>query len=200
MIRPGWLKLYNRTLDSEFWTSSDEPFDWRSAFIHVLLSANWRQGISRKNGHMITIERGQWLTSIRSLMATFRWSRKRVENWLEGMDTYGMLTHKSVGFGTVLTVVNYDKFQSDGATVEHTEEHTVEHTAEHKTGHTDSHTVEHTEEHMTDPRSKTTDYRQQTTDSKSPADAGTPPADNEPPIGSPEWYKLHYDDDWGDEE
>lgn len=189
MIRPGWLKLYNRTLDSEFWTSSDEPFDWRSAFIHVLLSANWKQGISRKNGHMITIERGQWLTSIRNLMATFRWSRKRVENWLKGMDTYGMLTHKSVGFGTVLTVVNYDKFQSDGATVEHTEEHT----AEHKTGHMDSHTVEHTEEHMTDPRSKTTDYRQQTTDSQSSAAAGTPPAKKEPPIGSKEWLALHYD-------
>ena len=191
MIRTGWLKLYNRTLDSEFWTSSDEPFDWRSAFIHVLLSANWRQGISRKNGHMITIERGQWLTSIRNLMATFRWSRKRVENWLKGMDTYGMMTHKSVGFGTVLTVVNYDKFQSDGATVEHTEEHT----AEHKTGHMDSHTVEHTEEHMTDPRSKTIDIRQQTIDSQSPAPAGTPPADKpEPPIGSKEWYALHYDD------
>ena len=193
MIRPGWLKLYNRTLDSEFWTNSDEPFDWRSAFIHVLLSANWKQGISRKNGHMITIERGQWLTSIRNLMATFRWSRKRVENWLKGMDTYGMLTHKSVGFGTVLTVVNYDKFQSDGATVEHTEEHTEEHTAEHKTGHMDSHTVEHTEEHMTDPRSKTTDYRQQTTDSQSPAAAGTPPAKKELPIGSKEWLALHYD-------
>ena len=185
----GWVKVYRQTLDSEFWTRSDEPFDWRSAFIHVLLSANWKQGISRKNGHMITIERGQWLTSIRNLMATFRWSRKRVENWLKGMDTYGMLTHKSVGFGTVLTVVNYDKFQSDGATVEHTEEHT----AEHKTGHMDSHTVEHTEEHMTDPRSKKEEERRQKEESQSPAAAGTPPAKKEPPIGSKEWLALHYD-------
>ena len=38
---------------------------------------------------------------------------------------------------------------------------------------------------------------------KSPADAGTPSAEDipyGPPIGSPEWYKLHYDDDWGDDE
>ena len=167
----GWVKVYRQTLDSEFWTRSDEPFDWRSAFIHVLLSANWKQGISRKNGHMITIGRGQWLTSIRNLMATFRWSRKRVENWLKGMDTYGMLTHKSVGFGTVLTVVNYDKFQSDGAT------------------------VEHTEEHMTDPRSKKEEERRQKEESQSPAAAGTPPAvKREPPIGSKEWLALHYDD------
>lgn len=114
--QPGWIKLYKQTLESDFWLSEDEPFDWRSAFIHVLLSANWRKGTSRKNGHMITIERGQLLTSIRKLMATFHWSRKRVENWIKGMTEYGMLESQSVGFGTVLTVVNYDKFQCDAYT------------------------------------------------------------------------------------
>lgn len=179
MNRPGWIKLYNQTLDSDFWIDEDEPFDWRSAFVHVLLAANWRKGISRKSGHSITIERGQYLTSIRRLMATFHWSRKRVENWLKGMDGYGMITSKSVGFGTVLTVVNYDKYQSDGATVEHTVEHKVEHTE----GHTQGHKV--------DPRSKTIDRRQQTTDIKSaPAEKPLP----EPPIGSPAWYERHYND------
>jgi hypothetical protein len=147
--QPGWIKLYKQTLESDFWLSEDEPFDWRSAFIHVLLSANWRKGTSRKNGHMITIERGQLLTSIRKLMATFHWSRKRVENWIKGMTEYGMLESQSVGFGTVLTVVNYDKFQSDGAKVEHTVEHKVEHIPE------------HTVEHKVDPRSKNKDIRQQ---------------------------------------
>ena len=184
MNRPGWIKLYNQTLDSDFWIDEDEPFDWRSAFIHVLLSANWRQGISRKNGHSITIERGQYLTSIRRLMAEFHWSRKRVENWLKGMKEFGMLTAESVGFGTVLTVVNYDKFQSDGATVEHTVEHKVEHTE----GHTQGHKVEQ--------RSKTIDIRLQTEDSKSAPAEPAPPrmVEPEPEIGTPEWYKLHYDD------
>lgn len=151
--RPGWIKLYNQTLDSDFWLDEDEPYDWRSAFIHVLLSANWRKGTSRKNGHTITIDRGQWLTSIRKLMATFHWSRTRVENWIAGMSKYEMLTAESVGFGTVLTVVNYDKYQSDGAKVEHTVEHKVEHTPE------------HTMEHKVEPRSKNKDIRQQKEDS-----------------------------------
>lgn len=181
--RPGWIKLYNQTLESDFWIDSDEPFDWRSAFIHILLSANWKPGVSRKCGHTITIERGQYMTSIRKLMSTFHWGRKRVEEWLRGMSEYGMLTSKSFSFGTLLTVVKYDFFQLGGATVGHTEEHTEEHT--------DGHAEEHTE----GPRSKTIDNRQQTEDSQSPACAGTPSAEfREPPIGSPEWLELHYDD------
>ena len=182
MNRPGWVKLYNQTLDSDFWSDNDEPFDWRSAFLHVLISANWRSGISRKCGHTIVIERGQWLTSIRKMMATFRWSRKRVENWIDGMKKYGMLESKSVGFGTVLTVVNYDKYQNDGAKVEHTQGHTAEHTEKHTQGHTE------------EPRSKTTDIRQQTEDNIS-ARAGKPQeALPEPEPGTPEWYAAHYDD------
>ena len=186
MTRPGWIKLYNQTLDNELWVDLDEPFDWRSAFIHVLLSANWRDGVSRRNGHEILIKRGQMLTSIRKLMATFHWSRKRVEHWLKGMDARKMLTAESVGFGTVLTVVNYNVYQSEGATEEHTGEHTAEHTAEHTGGHAEEHTAE--------PRSKTIDIRQQTEDSKS-ASAEPPPAEGiGPPIGSREWYALHNDD------
>lgn len=178
----AWIKLYDKTLESDFWSETEEPFDWRSAFIHVLLSANWKKGISRRCGHTIMIDRGQYLTSIRKLMSTFHWSRKRVENWIEGMTTYGMLTSHSVGFGTVLTIVNYDKYQSGGATVEHTEGHTEEHTEGHAKGHTE------------DPRSKNRDIRKQTEDSKF-AHAGPPSVERiGPPQGSPEWYALHNDD------
>jgi DNA replication protein DnaD len=186
----SWIKLHKELLDSDIW-NIEEPFTYRSAFIHVLLSANWKDGVFSHQGHILKVKRGQWLTSIYKLASTFKWDRKKVYKWLKYMEAAGMITTESYNFGTTLTVVNYDKFQSDGATVEHTEEHT----AEHKTGHMDSHTVEHTEEHMTDPRSKTTDYRQQTTDSQSPAAAGPPPAvKREPPIGSKEWLALHYDD------
>ena len=182
MSRPGWLKLYNQTLDSDFWIASDEPFDCRSAFIHVLLSSNWRKGTSKKCGRTITIERGQCLTSIRKLMSTFHWSRKRVENWLKWMSDYGMITHQSVGFGTVLTVENYDKYQCDGASEWHSEEHS------------ERHSKERNEEHSEEPRSKTKDRRQQKEDIKS-AHAGPPPVTwIGPPIGSPEWYAQHNDD------
>ena len=93
-----------------------------------------------------------------------------------------MISSKSVGFGTLLTVVNYDKYQYDADTVAHTPTHEVAHKV------TDTHT------HEVVPRSKTIDIRQQTEDSKS-ASAEPPPAEGiGPPIGSREWYALHNDD------
>lgn len=181
MTRPGWIKLYNQTLDSDFWTDPD-PFSLRDAFIHVLVAANWREGTSRRHGNKVVIKRGQWLTSIRKLMETFHWSKNRVYRWLKTMKDYEMLESQNLGFGTLLTVVNYDKYQigpdSDG----------------HSDGHADEDTSGHSDGHSDGTRSKTKDIRLQTEDSKS-ASAEQPPARMaEPSIGSPEWYKLHYDD------
>ena len=180
--RPGWIKLYNQTLESDFWCDP-EPFSIRDAFVHVLLSANWREGVSRKNGHIVSIKRGQFLTSIRSLAETFHWDKKRVSRWLRLMQKHEMLKSESMKWGTLLTVVNYDKFQSAGDT--HGDTH----------GDTERDTHGDTHGDSLAPRSKTIDNRQQTEDSQSPACAGTPSAESqEPPIGSPEWLELHYDD------
>ena len=181
MSRPGWLKLYNQTLDSDFWMI-DHPFSYRDAFIHALISANWKQGVTNRNGHTFTIQRGQWLTSIRKMAATFKWDKYKVYQWLKFMAACDMITSENVGFGTVLTIVNYDKYQSEADTPTHTPTHE------------DTHTPAHKDTHEGTPRSKTKDIRQQTEDNKS-ASAGTPPAESiGPPLGSREWYALHYDD------
>lgn len=150
--RPGWIKLYNQTLDSDFW-QIDQPFSYRDAFIHVLLSANWRPGITNKNGHTLQIQRGQWLTSIRKLGELFHWDKHKVYQWLKFMAETGMITSESVGFGTLLTVVKYDFYQGDVDTVTHTPTHEP------------AHEVTHTPTHEPTPRSKTIDNRQQKEDS-----------------------------------
>ncbi len=176
MSRPGWIKLYNQTLDSDFW-DMDDPFDYQHAFIHVLLSANWRPGHTKKNGRVFEVERGQLLTSTVKLAKTFHWSRDKVYRWIEVMKQYGMLEASSTGFGTLLTIVNYDKFQSDNQqnpTGVETGFNTGRKTA-HKTG---GKTGDET-------RSKTTDTGQQTEDSLS---APAEETDPEPMRGTPEWY------------
>lgn len=181
-MKPGWIKLYKQTLDSDFWADAG-PFDIRAAFIHVLLAANWRDGVSRRNGHKVIVKRGQWLTSIRKLADTFHWSRDRVYRWIKAMKDYGMLETENLKFGTLLTVVNYDVYQDEADIHKDTLKDTHEDTGE------DTH------KDTLKTRSKNIDIRHKTTDSISPADAGTPPADtNEPPMGTPEWYALHYDD------
>ena len=181
MTRPGWIRLYRQTLDSGFWIDP-VPFSHRDAFIHVLIAANWTEGVSRRNGHKVVVKRGQWLTSIRKLMETFHWSKNRVYRWLKAMKDYEMLDAENLGFGTLLTVVNYDVYQvcpdSDG----------------HSDGHTHEDTDGHTDGHEGGTRYKNKEYRRKKEENIS-ASAGPPPARMaEPSIGSPEWYKLHYDD------
>ena len=109
-----WIKLYHGLLTSEIWLRN-EPFTYRSAFVHVLLSANWKDGKAVYAGKAIEIKRGQWLTSIRNLGTTFKWSNGKVLRWLNAMELYGMITSQSVGCGTLLTVVNYEKYQGENS-------------------------------------------------------------------------------------
>ena len=113
--KQGWIKLYTQTLESEFWDTG-EAFDYQHAFLHILLKANWKPGTFHKSGHTAHIQRGQCLTSIRNLGAAFHWDPHKVYKWLNFMEELGMLKAESLGFGTLLTVVNYDKFQCDAYT------------------------------------------------------------------------------------
>lgn len=162
--RPGWLKVYNQTLDSDFWVDPS-PFDTRSAFFYVLLSANWRPHKFQRNGHVRMIERGQMLTSLRKLKEAFHWgSVDRVRRWLRTMEEYGMLTVENLQYGTLLTVVNYSRFQDGPNSNEYSDKYTSEYTHEYSDKYTDT------------TQSKTIDYiRQKTKDSifaPAPADAG----------------------------
>lgn len=137
---------------------------------------------------MLKVNRGQWLTSVRHLAKTFGWSRKRVENWLDGMEKYGMLKVKSVGWGTLLTVVKYDVYQTYGA----------------KGVATGVATVEAKGVATGELRSKSIDTEGEKEESKSPADAGMPSAETSVELDQPadlsEWYAAHANDEWEDEE
>lgn len=131
---PGWIKLYRQILESSFWLE-DMPYDLRSAFIHVLCSANWSPAIFHpRNSHVITIKRGQLFTSTRKLMSTFHRSSEWVRNWYKTMEDHGMLTVEPHTTGTLLTIVNYGKYQD----VENTERTLTNTLREHKVTRTEN--------------------------------------------------------------
>jgi len=113
----SWIKLHRQTTISEFWDTG-EPFDSQHAFIHVLLSANWRDGKMVSEGQVVDVKRGQWMTSIRKLSNIFHWSRGKVVRWISVMKKLGMLDSENVKCGTLLTVVNYGKYQDERDTYE----------------------------------------------------------------------------------
>ena len=171
---PGWIRLYRQILESNFWLE-DEPYDIRSAFIYVLVSANWKpKTFHARNSQMITISRGQLFTSTRNLAKQFNRSTKWVQNWYRRMIDHGMLTVQPFTTGTLLTVVNYDKYQNPADTPKDKVEDTLKDT--HKDTPKDKVAV----------RSKTIDNRQQKEDSIfAPSEQ---PADSEEDEDGIVWY------------
>ena len=125
----GWIKLHRKLQDCWIWQEK-EPFDKRSAWVDLLLSANHSDKKILFNGELIIVKRGQVLTSIRKLSAKWSWSVNRVYRYLRLLESDNMLIKESDNDKTLLTIVNYEVYQcseyTDGDTVGNTGEYKAE--------------------------------------------------------------------------
>lgn len=126
----GWIKLHRQIQDCWVWQDK-EPFDMRSAWIDLLLSANHEDAKMLFDGQLITIERGQLVTSIRKLSGRWKWSKDKCLKFIRLLEHDGMLTKSSDTKRTLLTIVNYGNFQdwqdTDSSTVETLTGHSLVH-------------------------------------------------------------------------
>lgn len=106
----GWIKTYRKLQECWLW-KIDEPFDKRSAWVDLLLSANHADKKICFNGKLITIERGQILTSIRKLSEKWKWSYDKTLRYLKLLERDGMLQKESDKNRTLVTIVNYEVYQ-----------------------------------------------------------------------------------------
>ena len=66
------------------------------------------------NGKLETIKRGQRITSLNKLAERWKWSRKKVTNFLNLLEEDGMIiAKKEQGKYTTITIVNYNFYQDD---------------------------------------------------------------------------------------
>ena len=110
-MQKGWIKLYRKIQYNEIWTD-EEPFDHRSAFIDLLLTANHEEKKIYFNGQQIEVKEGQRIVSVRSLAARWKWPKSKVERFLDRLEKDGMIKKESDTKKTLLTIENYSKFQS----------------------------------------------------------------------------------------
>ena len=75
-------------------------------FFHCLMRANY----SRQKWKGRYIQRGQFVTSFRSLARELDWSNQAVRTQMKKLEKYGELTHKSTQQYTVITVCNYNSY------------------------------------------------------------------------------------------
>lgn len=105
----GWIKLSRQIKEHWIWENPEKLKAW----LDLLLMANHEtKKVDMREG-LVTVRRGQLVTSITKLATKWGWSRERVRRFLDTLERDGMLTRNSTPFKTVLTIVNYEKFQGD---------------------------------------------------------------------------------------
>lgn len=114
----GWIKLNRQIQEHWIWNDPEKLKAW----LDILLLANHEaKKVGMREG-LITIRRGQFITSIGKLADRWKWSRERVRRYLKLLERDGMITRKSDTFKTTITVVNYGKFQGERHTFETSDE------------------------------------------------------------------------------
>ena len=119
----GWIPIYRSIQDHWLWIS-DQPFDDRSAWIDLLLSANHEDKKLKVGKQVYTIHAGQMWTSYVKLARKWHWNKKRVFRYLKMLISDGMVLVDGTPNGTLLTVVNYRDYAYRGNTKGYTEGYT----------------------------------------------------------------------------
>jgi hypothetical protein len=125
MENSGWIKLFRIIMDHPDWLS--EPFTRAQAWVDILLLANHKVGFIRKRGILIEVQRGQLGHSEETLAARWKWSREKVRRFLGQLKADGQISRNPVQqnpkLSCLISVVNYEAYQSNETTNETTEKH-----------------------------------------------------------------------------
>ena len=109
----GFFKIERDFLGSPFWLS--EEFTKPQAWIDLIGLANYADKTKYYKGAFQKVKRGQIVTSQQALANRWKWSRHRVSDFLRTLEAAEMVTTERTANGTLLTVVNYGFYQSDGS-------------------------------------------------------------------------------------
>lgn len=104
----GYLKLF-RKIDEWEWI---DDIDVTYVFIRLLIKANYKE----KEWQGITIKRGQFLTSRRSLAKIMNLSEQRLRTVLSKLEATGEIRIEATQRSTLVTLVNYEFYQSETET------------------------------------------------------------------------------------
>ena len=110
MSKQGYIKLYRQIQDCWVWEQPG-PFDERSAWIDLLMSANHDDHKTMFDGQLIVVKRGQWITSVRKLADRWRWGNQKTLKFLRALEEDGMIDRDANSRRTLITIANYEKFQ-----------------------------------------------------------------------------------------
>lgn len=110
MQSKGWVKLWREQFGHEI--SERKPWCDGYAWSYLYSQANYKPGIMNFRNQYIPIERGQFITSKLKLQGIFGWSQRRTNSFLTSLEVRGMCTIRVTKRFIMITICNYEKYQS----------------------------------------------------------------------------------------
>ncbi|HCV7094681.1 TPA: DnaD domain-containing protein [Staphylococcus aureus] len=114
----GWISI-DRSIQNHWLFKEKRTFSKFEAWIYLLMEANHSKAKVPIGNQIVTVERGQRLTSILTLSDLFNWSRFKVKTFLDLLESDGMLEVKTTSKYTLITIVNYGFYQSEQGRNQH---------------------------------------------------------------------------------
>lgn len=107
MSDSGWIQLHRKIKDNWIW---EDPAKLK-AWLDILMMVNHEEKKILVNGELVTIHRGEKLTSIVKLSERWGWTRRRVVRFLDLLENDKMCTTNRTANGTTIKVNNYKEYQ-----------------------------------------------------------------------------------------
>lgn len=106
----GWVLIHRSIFNNELW--DEKPFDKARAWIDLILLANHENSLDQR------YKKGTVYFGKENLSVRWGWSRNKVTRFLDALEEKGMVkqyrTQGGTHNGTLITIVNYGKYQNRG--------------------------------------------------------------------------------------
>ena len=110
-MQQGWIKLHRTLTENPLW--KNEQFSRGQAWVDLLLNTNHAPGYFRTaNGRRVDVARGQCGMSQLTMSKRWKWSRGKVKRFLSELEKDQNIVQQTVQQNSLLTICNYEKFQS----------------------------------------------------------------------------------------
>jgi len=108
MDNAGHVKIHRKVLNSAIWQNVN---DWRVAET-LLLMANWKGAeFQPRCGNLLTINRGEVVTSLKTLEKKSRLTIQNIRTSLSRLEKCNFLTSKSTNHYRIIKILKYSQYQ-----------------------------------------------------------------------------------------
>jgi hypothetical protein len=110
----GYLRVQRDRFGHKlFRASKTNPFCRGYAWDWMVAQACWRATTYDIRGKTVTVDRGQFVASPDEMAMAWGWARTSVQRFLSRLQTDHMIGQETGHNKTIITICNYDKYQTD---------------------------------------------------------------------------------------